>query len=328
MEIANKNCGMVQDLLPLYLDGVCSSESREFIENHLKDCDSCSRLARSLQGTSVEESLVRERIGVLERHAKKERTAAWKAGAILAGILMIPILIVAIVAAVGITDTGTVLVLAASMALVAAFTVVPLMAKNNRVAKLILTAVGAIVLIEFFVCEFFDGGSFLQIAVPTIFGLSIPLLPFVIKDARLPQSLQGQKDLLVSGWDTIWMYLTILAVTLPNHDTSGMKEGITVATFFVILIWIILGLIKLPKQYFSKVMKAGMIIIVCGIWTWMSEMIHMRGILGLENGFFQWTMNYNLNRAINANICIAGLIAGAILIAIGMILKKKQNDRM
>lgn len=325
MKIEKKSCGIVQDLLPLYLDGACSAESSEFVESHLKGCDSCTRLALSLRDTSVEDSLTDERAGVLERHAKRERTAAWRAGAILSGILLIPILIVAIVAAVGMTDAGTVLVLTASMALVAALTVVPLMAKKNRVAKLILTAVGAIVLIELFVCVFFDGSSFIQTAVPTIFGLSIPLLPFVLKDASLPQSLQGQKGLLVLGWDTIWLYLTILAVTLPNKDTGGMQEGIVVGTFFVILAWVILGITKLAARYCSRTMKAGFIIMVCGVWTWLPEMIYRSGMIDLKNEFFQWTMNADLNREINRYICIAALIVGTILVMVGMIQRKARN---
>ena len=34
-------CPLVLDLLPLYLDGVCSPETTVIIEEHLKTCDSC-----------------------------------------------------------------------------------------------------------------------------------------------------------------------------------------------------------------------------------------------------------------------------------------------
>lgn len=34
-------CDLIQDLLPLYLDGVCSEESKEAIEGHLPDCSDC-----------------------------------------------------------------------------------------------------------------------------------------------------------------------------------------------------------------------------------------------------------------------------------------------
>lgn len=35
------HCDVIQDLLPLYSDGVCSKESREIVENHLRSCESC-----------------------------------------------------------------------------------------------------------------------------------------------------------------------------------------------------------------------------------------------------------------------------------------------
>lgn len=35
------NCEMIEDLLPLYADDVCSPESREAVENHLKSCKNC-----------------------------------------------------------------------------------------------------------------------------------------------------------------------------------------------------------------------------------------------------------------------------------------------
>lgn len=34
-------CGLIQDLLPLYIDGVCSDESKAAIEQHLPECSSC-----------------------------------------------------------------------------------------------------------------------------------------------------------------------------------------------------------------------------------------------------------------------------------------------
>lgn len=39
----NLPCGLVEDMLPLYYDGVCSEESAVLVEAHLGHCDSCSR---------------------------------------------------------------------------------------------------------------------------------------------------------------------------------------------------------------------------------------------------------------------------------------------
>ena len=35
---------VIQDLLPLYADRICSGESRELVEEHIAECESCSVL--------------------------------------------------------------------------------------------------------------------------------------------------------------------------------------------------------------------------------------------------------------------------------------------
>ena len=40
-------CEIIQDLLPLYADDVCSDSSRAFVQEHLTACDSCKKLAES-----------------------------------------------------------------------------------------------------------------------------------------------------------------------------------------------------------------------------------------------------------------------------------------
>jgi len=35
------SCEIIQDLLPLYCDGVCSQDSKQVVEAHLKDCEKC-----------------------------------------------------------------------------------------------------------------------------------------------------------------------------------------------------------------------------------------------------------------------------------------------
>ncbi len=43
------NCQVAQDLLPLYLDEVCSNESRQLVEDHLRSCEKCRKLIDSTQ---------------------------------------------------------------------------------------------------------------------------------------------------------------------------------------------------------------------------------------------------------------------------------------
>lgn len=41
------NCEIIQDLLPLYEEGTCSPSSKEAVEKHLAECESCKLLKES-----------------------------------------------------------------------------------------------------------------------------------------------------------------------------------------------------------------------------------------------------------------------------------------
>ena len=49
----NLPCKIVEDMLPIYYDGVCSDESAKLIEKHLENCPQCSRLLLDLH-TEIE----------------------------------------------------------------------------------------------------------------------------------------------------------------------------------------------------------------------------------------------------------------------------------
>lgn len=46
-------CEMIQDLLPLYLDGVCSEESKKAIELHLAECSGCKAFYTIMEETGI-----------------------------------------------------------------------------------------------------------------------------------------------------------------------------------------------------------------------------------------------------------------------------------
>lgn len=68
-------CEIIQDLLPLYCDEVCSDESRKQIEGHLQECDKCKE----------DLHLMKDAIQVPATQEKDEKAAhaaanAWKKG--------------------------------------------------------------------------------------------------------------------------------------------------------------------------------------------------------------------------------------------------------
>ena len=49
------NCKIIQDLLPLYIDGVCSEDSKLLIEKHLSHCEDCRKYLEELKTEPMSE---------------------------------------------------------------------------------------------------------------------------------------------------------------------------------------------------------------------------------------------------------------------------------
>lgn len=45
----NVTCSIVEDLLPLYMDGCCSKDSQQAVVEHMKTCEKCRETYRHLQ---------------------------------------------------------------------------------------------------------------------------------------------------------------------------------------------------------------------------------------------------------------------------------------
>ncbi|MGF7145576.1 putative anti-sigma-YlaC factor YlaD [Anaerotaenia torta] len=90
------SCEIIKDLLPLYLDGVCSNESKAVIEEHLAECDSCKD---ELQAMKEELFLSRKEQNLKEAEAVKKLSRRWKKGmmkSLLKGVLLTLLVVAAI----------------------------------------------------------------------------------------------------------------------------------------------------------------------------------------------------------------------------------------
>lgn len=323
-----QECEIVQDLLPLYYDDVCSPSSKKFIQHHLEDCESCRKLYEELKNDSVDRIMAKETQGVLERHARKERTAAYKAGLIISVLLLIPVFITLLVSMATGDGLGVFSVVTASMMLIAAFTVVPLMTSQKKLAKSILAGVAALLLIIFFVDRMNGGGQFLLLAIPTIFGLSLPLFPFMIREISLPPVLSDKKALITMIWDTAWLFLTIFIVCNQSGDLEGMRDGSIVAVIMMAGVW----LIFLTARYLpvNRWIKSGIIVMITGIWMAFSNDVFLllaeqkRQLTILSADFTDWTSSASINGNVYLIALVVGIVSGIILLSVGL-LKNKKN---
>ena len=84
-------CEIIEDLLPLYVDNVCSKQSRQAVEEHLRECEKCRSIFESTQAVPVPhiepDSPVEDK--AIKKGFRKIRIRWW--AAILIILAMIPI---------------------------------------------------------------------------------------------------------------------------------------------------------------------------------------------------------------------------------------------
>lgn len=47
----NRDCELIKDLIPLYVDGICSEHSKQMVEEHIANCSDCKNEVEMLQRT-------------------------------------------------------------------------------------------------------------------------------------------------------------------------------------------------------------------------------------------------------------------------------------
>lgn len=322
-------CDVVQDLLPLYYDNACTSASKKMVEQHLMTCEKCKKTYEALRNTTIDTVMKDEAEGILERHAKKERNMAYKAGIMIALILMVPVVITFIVSMSSGGGLGVFAVLTASMLLVASLSVVPLLSTQRRMTKSILASVIALLLIFFFVDRMNGGGEFVLWTIPTIFGLSIVFFPLVIRNITLPPILSDKKALITLTWDTLWLFLTIFEVCNHSGDIEGMRTGYTVSLILMTGVWLIFLVARyLPVNVW---IKAGIILIISCIWMAFTNDVyvyfaeHKKQLTILSTNFSDWSTNICVNANVYTLILIFGGIVGGGLLVYGIINMKRKR---
>lgn len=88
----SKQCDIVQDLLPLYVDGACSESSAEMIKEHLEICADCRAIYEQMRSHTNEDILQKEKDGVVKRHERKENQKIIKYIFVALAIIYVPAL--------------------------------------------------------------------------------------------------------------------------------------------------------------------------------------------------------------------------------------------
>ncbi len=85
-----KTCEIIKDLLPLYIDGVCSEDSKNAVEEHIKTCEDCKRELEDYRGEiSAVERQEEEVIKKISSRWKKSKTKALFSGIFIMAVIAI-----------------------------------------------------------------------------------------------------------------------------------------------------------------------------------------------------------------------------------------------
>lgn len=90
-----KKCNVVRDLIPLYIDGAASQDSREVVEKHLSECNPCREVYQEMRNTLPDSGAAQE-LAELDKAArrmkKRRRRRLWRN--VLIGLLLGVLLVV------------------------------------------------------------------------------------------------------------------------------------------------------------------------------------------------------------------------------------------
>lgn len=298
------SCAVVQDLLPLYVDGVCSDESKRLVEAHLAECADCRALCTALKESEAETLFQTDTKTVLRAHAKRQSKLALAMGVLIAVFLTATMGVMLYVTLRGWSDWQTTVTVGASLLLLAGLTAVPLLAKTKRTTKAIVFSTLALVAVIY--CEeiFFSNDGWmeiLQIITAVIFTISLFGFPFVVCQADLPMPLCNHKLFITLLWDSLWFVFMMLLLAFDEPAEIGFVMVATLS--LVAVVWLIVLTARyLPVHWLAK---CGVAVVLVAIWL----------ALGVQ---FGWAMFDGVKSPVFVGG--VGVAMGAVLALIGAII--------
>ena len=323
----NNDCAVVRDLLPLYVDGACSEPSRELVEDHLRTCADCAALRKTLQSSLPEETLNAEMTGVMRRQEKRFRRRSALAGAIIGGILLVPVLICLIVILASGHGFDWFFIVLASLLLAASVTVVPLAVPENRLCWTLGSFLVALLLLLGICCGESGGSWFFVAASASTFGLALLFLPVAVYAEPLRSALGKRKGLTVMLADTALYALMMLSIGFYVRSPYYAPKAFWISLPFVLLAWAIFVIVRYTRC--GGLVKAGFCTVLCALFLFFAELL-VNGVLGYpvplpEFHPLIWnaaTLDGNILWA----ILLTGLLVGLIFVIADFLRHRRKKD--
>lgn len=234
----NTPCGIIRDVLPLYVDDACSEASRDMVDAHLKECPECAAYLEQIRASEAEDELKEEKALVIKNQARRFKRRSAAVGSVIAALFMIPILASLIVNLVSGRTLDWFFVVVAGMLVAASLIVVPLMVPEDKLFWTFCAFCASLVILLAVCCLYTRGTWFFVAASASLFGLSVVFLPFAIKAKPLRPWVAGHnKALLVLAVDGI-LFGNMMNVISLHRKGFGftMLMGVLVVAAIALLV--------------------------------------------------------------------------------------------
>lgn len=321
----NKQCEIVRDLLPLYVDKACSASSAQLVEEHLAECNECAGIFEDMKSSRYDMELSIQKEEVLTHHAKVQKRKTFMVGAVIAGILCIPILVCLIVnLAVG-HALDWFFIVATSLMVFASITVVPLMAEKNRGLWTLLCFTVSLMLL-LLTCAIYTGGSWFAVASSSVlFGLSVVFTPYATYALPMTGFWGRNKALFSLCVDTVLLGVMLITIGLRS---SGLRYWVVMPQITLVcvgFVWLLFLLCRYLRA--NKLIRCGIASILVGIYTFVIDSV-IGAILGASRSLPQINLGEWSISSVSGNvkwiIFVALSVFGIVCIVIGKVRSGKK----
>lgn len=322
----NKECSIVQDILPLYVDEVCSDASREYVENHISGCNDCNDMLNKLRKTEYVEELKSESNEVVAQHARKQMRKSAVVGMIFSAIYMIPIIVCMIVNIASGHGLSWFFIVLASLMVLASLTIVPLLVYKDKLLWTMASFAGTLVILLATICIYTGGNWFFVAASSTLFGLGTVFVP--IASFKINNSVINRNKLLFTvAVNTALYIIMMLSIGLFVKNASFRTISFAVsAVVFIYVCGMIFSIRYLNKNGF---IRAGVAIIWTGLFSAITEnlVFMLMGYSVIWHAFhpFTWTSSTIEGNLHWINLLVCAFI-GIIFILVGKVRDKSAKS--
>ena len=227
-----KECEIIRDILPLYVDDACSDSSREIIEEHLKECPDCAAYLDKIRSSEAEDELKEEKTMVIKNQAKQFKRRSATIGGVTSGVFMVPILVCLIINLVSGRTLDWFFIVAAGMLVAASLILVPIMVPKDKLFWMFWAFTGSLMIL-LAVCSLYTHGTWFFIAASaSLFALSAVFLPFIIRMKPLESLVAGHnKTLIVLAVDAILFanMMNMISMNIKSFFLTAVMALLTIA---------------------------------------------------------------------------------------------------